>query len=332
VILVISHEQDPHAARVIRQLQADGRHVLLFNLTELPDRATLSIEYDRNGQPRIDYAQSSGTSYPLHDVTAVWWRRPQVPDLSSVTDPQVNLFTANEWNEAINGLWQLLDARWMNDPTCDDAASRKARQLRVAAEVGLKVPRTLITSDPARARRFVTELGPAGTIYKTFSCTHAIWRETRLLKSDDLAHLDAVRVAPVIFQEFIPAESDLRITAVGGQLFGASIRSVARDGLVDFRMSVGDAELAAAALPADISDKLQTLQRRLGLVYGAIDMRRTPDGEYYFFEVNTAGEFLFIEDRTDQPIAKAIADWLAEPGLARKPASPRRSASRSKRR
>ena len=27
-------------------------------------------------------------------------------------------------------------------------------------------------------------------------------------------------------------------------------------------------------------------------------MRRTPDGEYYFFEVNTAGEFLFIEDLT----------------------------------
>ena len=60
-----------------------------------------------------------------------------------------------------------------------------------------------------------------------------------------MAHLDAVRVAPVIFQEFIPAESDLRITAVGGTLFAAAIRSVARDGLIDFRMSVGDAALSA---------------------------------------------------------------------------------------
>jgi len=62
---------------------------------------------------------------------------------------------------------------------------------------------------------------------------------------------------------------------------------------------------------ADVSDKLLALLQRLGLVYGAIDMRRTPDGEYYFFEVNTAGEFLFVEDRTGQPIARAIADWLA---------------------
>jgi glutathione synthase/RimK-type ligase-like ATP-grasp enzyme len=52
---------------------------------------------------------------------------------------------------------------------------------------------------------------------------------------------------------------------------------------------------------------------RLGLVYGAIDMRRTPDGEYVFLEVNTAGEFLFIEDRTGQPISSAVAKWLARP-------------------
>src|SRR4029450_8150883 len=136
-----------------------------------------------------------------------------------------------------------------------------------------------------------------------------MWRGTRLLGPGDMAHLDAVRLAPVIFQQFIPAESDLRITAVGGKLFPAAIRS--SDGLVDFRLSVGDAALSAEQLPVSLSEKLLALLKRLGLVYGAIDMRRTPDGEYYFFEVNTAGEFLFVEDRTGQPIARAIADWLA---------------------
>jgi len=316
VILVISHEQDPHAERVIRHLQTDGENLLLLNLSELPDRATLSIDYERSTMPRIDYVRASGESYALNTVTSVWWRRPQVPDLSSVVNPHVNLFTANEWNEAINGLWQLLDARWMNDPTRDDPASRKARQLRLAAEVGLKVPRTLITSDPQRARRFITEMGPERTIYKTFSCTHAIWRETRLLRSGDIAHLDAVRIAPVIFQQMIPADCDVRITAVGRKLFAASIRSVAHDGRVDFRTTVGEAAVSATDLPADLTDKLLALMERLGLVYGAIDVRRTPDGEYYFFEVNTAGEFLFIEDRTGQPIARAIADWLRRPRAA----------------
>jgi len=99
---------------------------------------------------------------------------------------------------------------------------------------------------------------------------------------------------------------------VGGTLYPAAIRSVAGNGLVDFRMTVGDAQLSSEVLPKAISDGLLALLERLGLVYGAIDMRRTPDGEYYFFEVNTAGEFLFIEDRTGQPIAEAIANWLSQ--------------------
>lgn len=311
MILVISHEQDPHADRVIQHLRADGQEVLLFNLTELPDRATLTIDYNCCGSPRIDFTRRTGETFALNEVRSVWWRRPQVPDLASVTDPQVNLFTANEWSEAINGLWQLLDARWMNDPTLDDAASRKARQLRLAAEVGLKTPRTLITSDPARARAFIQRLGVENTIYKTFSCTHAVWRETRLLHTEDLAQIDAVRVAPVIFQEFIPAESDLRITHVDGRFYTAAIRSAPQQGLIDFRMSVGDAAMRAEQLPVDIAEKLRALMLRLGLVYGAIDVRRTPGGEYFFFEVNTAGEFLFVEDRTNLPISKAIAAWLA---------------------
>ena len=69
VILVISHEQDPHAERVIRHLEADGQQVLLLNLSELPDRATLSIEYDRAGSAADRLRARRRTSYALHDVT-----------------------------------------------------------------------------------------------------------------------------------------------------------------------------------------------------------------------------------------------------------------------
>ena len=40
-------------------------------------------------------------------------------------------------------------------------------------------------------------------------------------------------------------------------------------------------------------------------------MRRTPDGDHVFLEVNTAGEFLFVEERTAQPIARTLAELLA---------------------
>jgi glutathione synthase/RimK-type ligase-like ATP-grasp enzyme len=246
-------------------------------------------------------------------VHAVWWRRPQAVNLSSVTNSDAYTFTANEWQEAIGGLWQLIDVRWMNQPARDEVASRKAYQLRVAAEMGLAVPRTLITSDPDRARAFIEAHGLGKTIFKTFSATHAIWRETRVVRKDEFDILDTVRLAPVIFQEYVPAEVDLRVTVVGGRIFPAAIYSQDTDYPVDFRMSLGQARTETTELPTEVADRLMALMGRLGLIYGAIDMRRTPEGEHVFLEINTAGEFLFIEERTGQPISRAIAEWLARP-------------------
>lgn len=316
MVLVLSHPDDPHAQQVISCLRASGHEVLLLNLSDLPERATLTMDYDGDAKPAIVYRRIGETPFDLGRVRSVWWRRPQPFDPASVSDGEIRLFANNEWNEAIQGLWQLLRARWMNPPLNDDAASRKVLQLRMAAVEGLQIPRTLITSDPDRARAFIESQGIERTVYKTFSCTHAIWRETRLLRAEDLEVLDSVRLAPVIFQEYIRAEADLRITIVGGKLFPAAIRFPPNDEPVDFRLNLGRARTEPTTLPPDVEARLLALMDRLGLVYGAVDMRRTSDGQHVFLEVNTAGEFLFIEDRTGQPIARAIANWLAgDPGL-----------------
>ncbi|MGH2429349.1 MAG: MvdC/MvdD family ATP grasp protein [Candidatus Limnocylindria bacterium] len=312
MIIVVSHPEDPHAERVIGLLTEEQHEVLLLNLADLPTRATLTVDYDDPREPSIGY-RLDGRMHELAHARSVWWRRPQVADVAAVTDFDARMFTANEWNEAVGGLWQLLPARWVNPPHHDEVAARKAYQLRVAAEVGLRIPRTLITSDPDRARAFIEAEGVGRTVFKTFSATHAIWRETRLVHSEELASLDAVRVAPVIFQEFVPADVDLRVTMVGERVFPAAIHSRGTDYEVDFRMSLGQARTVATELPAAVAHRLQALMTHLGLVYGAIDMRRTPEGEYVFLEVNTAGEFLFVEERTGQPISRALADWLAAP-------------------
>jgi len=46
-------------------------------------------------------------------------------------------------------------------------------------------------------------------------------------------------------------------------------------------------------------------------VYGAVDLRLTPEGDYVFLEVNPAGEWRFVEERTGQPITRSMAALLA---------------------
>jgi glutathione synthase/RimK-type ligase-like ATP-grasp enzyme len=312
VILVVSYPGDPHASTVIELLRKAGHEVHLFDVSAFPESATLTIDYVDPQAPALAW-KVDGRKLDLRPARSVWWRRPQAANPAAIADFDARMFAGNEWNEAVNGLWQLLDARWMNPPGLDDIASRKAFQLKTAAAIGLSIPRTLMTSDPDRARDFVQNIGLGRTVFKTFSATHAVWRETRLIRDAELDILDAVQLAPVIFQEYVPAGADLRITVVGDQMFPASINAENTDYPVDFRMSLGQARVDQIDLPAAVARRLRRFMTRLGLVYGAIDMRRTPDGEYVFLEVNTAGEFLFIEDRTGQPISSAVAKWLARP-------------------
>ena len=64
-------------------------------------------------------------------------------------------------------------------------------------------------------------------------------------------------------------------------------------------------------LPAGVRAGLLRLMRRLGLVYGAVDLRRTPTGEHVYLEVNPAGQWLFVEQQTGQPMTAALARALA---------------------
>jgi glutathione synthase/RimK-type ligase-like ATP-grasp enzyme len=225
-------------------------------------------------------------------------------------DPKVMPFAYTESHEAFSGALALLKASWVNPPHLDERAHHKPLQLATAIRAGLTVPRTLITNDPDEARRFIDDVGPARTIYKTFLATEEHWRETRVLRNEELQMIDAVRFAPVIFQEYIAADADIRVTIVGDELFAAAIRSAPNGYSVDYRMDMEGATFTPAKLPDHVVKMLHIFMQTLGIVYGAVDLLYTTDGDYIFLEVNPAGEWRFVEERTAQPITSAMADLL----------------------
>lgn len=309
-VLIVATEEDVHTRAVVEQLQARDGRVAVADLSRFPQQADMSLHFTCCGQRDLSLRVGE-EPLDLAEVGSVWWRRPQQP----LVDPAIHrethrMFAANEVHEALSGLWHALDVFWINDPARDHVAHRKVGQLRVAHEVGLRIPDTLITNNPDRARAFIDARGYTRVIYKAFSALPEEWRETRLLRPEELALLDNVRYAPVIFQEYVEAVYDLRITVVGERVFAAAIHSQETAYPVDFRMDMANARVEAVELPEEVSDKLLALMARMGLVYGAIDMRLRPDGEYVFLEINPAGQFLFIEQETDQPIAAAIAETL----------------------
>jgi hypothetical protein len=308
VILVVSHDGDDHAGRVLGALARAGHPALLFDTAAFPQHMTVAQRFGE-GAVRFDVA-THGRRLAVDDCGAVWWRRPQPFTLHPALDPGVACFAYSECREAIEGMWAASAAVWVNDPARDDAAHHKPFQLTVAAAVGLAIPKTLITNDPVEARAFIDALGPERTIFKTFLATEDHWRETRLLRRDELALLDQVRLAPVIFQEYIPADADVRLTVIGDDAFAVEVTKSPSAYPVDYRVDLDGATFAPVRLPDEVLRSVHALLDRLGLRYGAVDLLRTDDG-YIFLEVNPAGEFLFVEDRSGVPLAAAMASYLA---------------------
>jgi len=185
MILILSTPRDEHAQTVYAELLNLGGQARVLDLSEFPQRLGLIIRYER-GEHRFAFG-CAGTNLDIENCGVVWWRRPQPPEVSpNITRASHRQFAANESSEALYGLWHALDAFWVNDPIRDQAAQRKAFQLRVAQDVGLDVPDTLITNCIRAVREFVATRGFERVIYKAFSATEEEWRETRLLKENEL--------------------------------------------------------------------------------------------------------------------------------------------------
>lgn len=315
-ILLISHARDEHIAPVLEALTARGVEAYLFDTADYPQSLGLSIG-EHGSAPDDVIVHHDGQLIDLGGIGAAWWRRPMPLEIDPAVVGEDRIFAFGEASSLLASCWSCLECAWINPPQADEVAGRKAHQLRVARSVGLVVPRTLMTSDPSAARSFIAGSVSGGTIYKTFTATERIWRETRLLRPEEADSLDDLTLAPVIFQDCVPGNIDLRIIVVGQQVFAASFKTPDGEYAYDYRLSIGRAEVNAWELPREITAQLLLLMKQLGLVYGAIDMRVTPDGQYVFLEVNPSGQWDFVEERTGQPISQAFADTLISLSRAR---------------
>jgi glutathione synthase/RimK-type ligase-like ATP-grasp enzyme len=137
---------------------------------------------------------------------------------------------------------------------------------------------------------------------------------TQELTSDKLDLIEAIRWSPAIFQKRIDKKADIRVTVVGNRLFSCSIDSQSHpETETDFRMMniSGLLPHAIVALPARLENDILSLMRNLGLTFGCLDFIQTRDDEFYFLEVNPAGQWLWIEQVTGAPISSAIAEELS---------------------
>lgn len=209
-----------------------------------------------------------------------------------------------EYDTGLMALFEDLACPVINRSGGGMSNGSKPYQGLIVRESGLLTPPTFVTNDPQSAFQFYKECD-GEVIYKSLSGIRSI---VRRMGSEQLARLDLLRHGPAQFQAFIPGEN-IRVHTVGQQAFATLVHSEA----VDYRYASReghDVSMEAIILPAAIEDACLLLAKKLDLLLAGIDLKLTPAGEYYCFEINPSPAFLYYERHSGQPISKAIADLL----------------------
>lgn len=310
-VLVVSTAVDVATDGVVSGLLQAGVQVTRLNTEDLPFQSSMT------------YAVGEGKTSlyldgePLPAPTAVWYRRVRVPKRPDGLDPGIYDFCLRETRAALLGGIASVAARWMSPPELVWRAELKPFQLQMAAELGLKVPRTVITNDPEVVReafkdfRSMVAKPTRGGYVVVEGEPHSIY--TSEVLAEHLDHLEDARLSPTIYQELVPKRFDVRVTIVGERIFAAAIDSQ-RDpaARVDWRRT-DDPNLRhhRIDLPAALEDVLRPFMRRLGLTFGAIDLVLTPDGEFVFLEINPNGQWLWLDDKLELGISDEVVNWLS---------------------
>lgn len=312
-ILIVTQEIDPHADVMVLHLKERGIRPIRYHPQDIAQGSDFSCAI-ADGKAEWELATGAGR-FGDRQIGAVWYRRPLFTANPALPEEERE-FARQEIKVALQGLFRLSGAFWVNHPDAIQVAESKLYQLRVAQLIGFRVPATLVTNRPDDVTAFHARHG-GDVICKALTQGLLGWTEgkgiyTTVLTADHLSHVALVRNAPVLLQARIGKRSDIRVTVIGRRLFATEILSQEQAASrTDWRRgAIETMEHRPHELPADISARCVALVRGLGLVYGAIDLVRTPAGGYVFLEINPSGQFAWIESKTKQPLVRALADLL----------------------
>ena len=294
-VLIISHDSDGVTDDVIEWVKY------------------LDIKCDIDKKNNTDFTKTIDLYSDTYD--SIWYRK--IP--SSITS-----FTANDKDNFILSELKSQHIAYLKSysfkkclGTVDDVAPNKMSTLRLAKNIGLSIPDTILTSSKKDLIRFYKN--NEEVIFKCISDPIVLKENekkmmlyTSLLNKEELDQLSDF-FFPTLFQQRILKEYEIRVFFINDCFYSMAIfSSNNKKTEVDFR--VYDFEnpnrTVPYQLPDEIKQKLTSLMNLMDLNTGSIDLMRGVDGEYYFLEVNPVGQFGNVSEICNYYIEKKIANYL----------------------
>lgn len=224
----------------------------------------------------------------------------------------------SEWNRVLFGFYNALSgAKWLNHLRDATLADNKYYQYIIARECGLNAPETFSSNNKNDLLAFAIQHEEVALkfmsqeLYVMDNGTTAGLYVNKLT-SEQLSDFEEYGENPITLQPYIKKLYEVRYTFVDGNHLVCKIDSQkSSKASVDWRRyDVPNTPHLAIVPPTDISEKIDTFMARLKLSFGALDFIVDYDESWWFLEVNTNGQWLWIEDLSGLEISDSVATSL----------------------
>lgn len=193
----------------------------------------------------------------------------------------------------------------------------KLEVLRIAQNIGLNIPETLVTSEKEELKKFIDRYKEI--IVKTLTNYYAVKINdspcsiyTSVIDDKLINELpDTFTLS--FFQRYIPKKYEIRTFYLKGKCYSMAIFSqTSKKTQIDFRRydKENPNRCMPYNLPHDIEEKIHKLMKALNLDTGSIDIIYSTEMQYVFLEVNPIGQFGMVSNPCNYYLEKLIASTL----------------------
>ena len=195
----------------------------------------------------------------------------------------------------------------------------KIHQFVIAQSHGFNIPQFVYTNRKDRLINFaykheiVALKFMAQEMYKVADGSYQGLYVNKIVP-DELKGFGEAQENPVFLQKYVQKSFEVRYTYVENKHFVCRIDSQANSVTeVDWRRyNIAETPHEAFDAPPTISNQIHTFMQDVGLAYGAFDFIVDKSDKWWYLEVNSAGQWLWIEDLTRLAISSAIANCLIQ--------------------
>lgn len=258
----------------------------------------------------------------VNDLIHVVWFRRLINETKLIRDYQElhSLNLATDMLSEVEIIFKFLvkifeKKKWL--PGFNGFYLNKLDELKIAKEIGLNVPKSILTNNKINLLQFfdkcsgniITKAVGKKSYYKNENVIYA--GLTKQLVFQEIELYDNC-FFPSFFQEKIEAEIEIRSFILNDKIYSTAILLNEGKTHCDMKLYTKSRKYHQLPykLPEEIQAQLKEFLKQVELNTGSVDMIKSTDGKYYYLEVNPVGQYLHPSVNCNYYIEKEIALWL----------------------